>query len=135
VDEQALAGSLRAMGLARPGWTVEDTARDLMVVLGGGESCEPVTAEETRVAELERHLDLDHQVLIRLGVLAADFKKVAADALHAHAAVNMDTDADRALHAQLVGSLTAALDAASERQRELTAEIRTANLAAKEHGG
>jgi hypothetical protein len=52
-----LAKSLAAMRLARPGWSYEDTAKDLLVVLQGGESCEPVTDEETSGAAAEALVD------------------------------------------------------------------------------
>jgi len=47
------------MRLTRPGWTYEDTAADLMVVLQGSESCGPVTDAELKppvLVELYRRL-------------------------------------------------------------------------------
>jgi hypothetical protein len=81
----------------------------------------------TSVAQLQQHIDADHDVLVKLGVVAAEFKKIAADAISALQRIDMDTDEDRDLHIRLIASFTAALDAANERQRELTAAVRASN--------
>ncbi|HSR83481.1 MAG TPA: hypothetical protein VLM11_04800 [Streptosporangiaceae bacterium] len=86
---------------------------------------------EAKATELQQHMDADHKVLIELGVLAAAYKRVAADAISGLEHISMDTDEDRDLHARLIAGFKAALDTANEQQRALAGRIRVDNPGAE----